>query len=646
MNGYEPIIDLIEKSMNNCQRFIEREKRSLVTFTGDSSLIYNPDPEREKFHLDVSSGNLFLPLVSFVEDELDENQIMWHIYYELSLYSDWRKNTKIYLDRKIAWKYEIDFMTKYILDKVERVGLDKDKAYSEEVIYAYVTREILDSLFIIDRYYGFLRVLQLCPIYRDPENYEKIVNYMVGQKKNQEEIYEMAKHKAFIRSFLTYDLGKNVPRISNLEENPFDLIIFNKPILLFVHDELIRQINKGQGIEKRDKFVKSFIYPTYKRLWMEEIDEILLYRSKKGEGQSPTGQGDFSSQDETIESTMDLSQDDVEIILEDMMEEENERLTNVKESLDGKLDLIPYGVSRSEQELFNYYENKMRSQREQMKNFWERLIGDAKKEVNVKHGGQIRGKLDVDSFINFYPEFIEAEKKGNYKDLEIFNRYLLERQAKLLPSRIEVSFLIDNSGSMNPLKLEEARKTLAVTLLSLEDFNNYLEKNTDKLRQKVSLVSETWFFASGYYRVKEFDSEKNLEKARADIVKSIVKLDASGGATDDGACLREIADSISPAKERELKIGDQVKIVFEITDGASSFPGASKEAVEDLLSKNVIVYSFQIGKNKEMTEKIFNYIWNDGYRDQHGIILGESIESLPNELVKIVKSSMEAIFKK
>ncbi len=40
-------------------------------------------------------------------------------------------------------------------------------------------------------------------------------------------------------------------------------------------------------------------------------------------------------------------------------------------------------------------------------------------------------------------------------------------------------------------------------------------------------------------------------------------------------------------QESELKKGKQIKIVFEITDGASSFPGSAKEAVQELLSKNV-----------------------------------------------------------
>ena len=139
---------------------------------------------------------------------------------------------------------------------------------------------------------------------------------------------------------------------------------------------------------------------------------------------------------------------------------------------------------------------------------------------------------------------------------------------------------------MNPSKIEAARKALAVTLLSIEDLNQYLKNNAEQLNQKVEVLSETWFFGSNFYNVKGFNYKNAKEKEKSDIIRSIVKLDATDGATDDAICLKEIYNSITSIQERELKRGKQVKIVFEITDGASNFPGLAKEAIEELLSKN------------------------------------------------------------
>ena len=128
---------LIEESKKHCEVFLQKEQRSLATFTRDPSLMYIPDPKLERFLLDPSKGVLYLPLQSFLDGKLDDNQIMWHIYYELSLYSDWKKQTKKYLNRKKDWQKEIDHMTSYILDRIKKEGLEEDCAYQPKIISNY-----------------------------------------------------------------------------------------------------------------------------------------------------------------------------------------------------------------------------------------------------------------------------------------------------------------------------------------------------------------------------------------------------------------------------------------------------------------------------------------------------------------------------
>ncbi len=79
------------------RRISKKEQRSLATFTGDSNLMYIPDSKLQRFILDSSKGVLYLPLETFLDRKLDNNQIMWHIYYELALYPDWKKQTKKYI---------------------------------------------------------------------------------------------------------------------------------------------------------------------------------------------------------------------------------------------------------------------------------------------------------------------------------------------------------------------------------------------------------------------------------------------------------------------------------------------------------------------------------------------------------------------
>lgn len=637
---------LIEESKKHCEEFLQKEQRSLATFTGDSSLMYIPDSKLQRFLLDSSKGALYLPLESFLDRNLDDNQIMWHIYYELALYPDWKKQTKKYLNRKKHWQKEIDHMTSYIVARIKKEGLENDCAYRPKVISNYVRKEIFDLLHLLDKQTSFLRVLQMCPIYRDEENFRKIVSYMKKTGKTIESISQMPRHRAFANSFFIIELYKIEPKIEECAENPFDRKIFNQPFFDFIHYELIRQINNNQGIIERDPFIGSFIYPTFQQLWKQEIDEMMFYKSKEQKEEQVKGSENPFEQSKTdeIPDSLESTQEEVEKILEEMMDQQDQISTSIENAMQGKADLEAYGISQSDQQLFEFYSNKMKLEREQMRQFWKKLIGDAKKEVSVKKDGQIKGKLDVDSFTNFYPDFVEAEKKGNYKNLPIFNRYLLETRADILPERIEISFVIDNSGSMNPSKIEAARKALAVTLLSIDDFNRYLKSNAEQLNQKVEVVSETWFFGSKYYNVKEFNHKNVKEKEKSDIIRSIVKLNATDGATDDASCLREISNRITSLQESELRKGKQIKIVFEVTDGASSFSGSSKEAVQELLSKNVEVYAFEIGKNSETNEKIFNFVWNEGYKQPHGVSIGEQVEKLPKELLKAVRKNMQSIF--
>jgi hypothetical protein len=637
---------LIEESKKHCEEFLQKEQRSLATFTGDSSLMYFTDSKLQKFLLDPSKGILYLPLESFLDRKLDDNQIMWHIYYELALYSDWKEQTKKYLNRKKYWQKEIDSMTSYILAMIKKEGLEKESAYQPKIISSYVRKEILDLLYLLDKYTSFLRVLQMCPIYRDEENFGGIVSYMKQIGKTTESISQMPRHRAFANSFLIIELYKKEPIIEGCVENPFDRRIFNEPFFDFIHNQLVRQLNNGQGIVERDPFIRSFIFPTFEQLWRKEIDEMVFYKSKGQEKEQVKGTNNpfEQSSEEEIPDSLESTQEEVEKIIEEMIDQQDQVSESVQNTIQSNVDLEAYGISQSDQELFQFYSNKMKLEREQMRQFWKKLIGDAKKEISVKKEGQVKGKLDVNSFINSYTDFVEAEKKANYKNLPIFNRYLLETQADILPERIEISFVIDNSGSMNASKIEMARKALAVTLLSIDDFNRYLRSNVEQLNQKVEVLSETCFFGSKYYNVKEFNDKNEKEKEKSDIIRSIVKLDATDGATDDASCLREISDRITSIQERELKKGKQIKIVFEITDGASSFPGSAREAVQELLSKNVEIYAFQIGKNSKTNEKIFNFVWNEGYKQPHGVMIGEQVEKLPEELLKAVRKNMQSIF--
>lgn len=625
---------LKKEAQESLKKFIEREKHSLSTFTREPGLRYLGSESLEKFSFKPKEGVLYLPLATFLEEDLDHNEILWHIYDQMALYPDWKKNPAAYLDRASSWRVEIDEMTHYLSKKVHELLKDGEEIEGK-FIRKYVEKEVLDFLFQIDRYTAFLKVLETCPIYRDQEEKGKILSYM-QESKNPEEVFSSLDQQGFAKSFLIWTLYQKDDRLRSKIQGKFTDRILGQSIYGFLKQEIIKEINQDQGIETRDPLVRSFIYPSFKKYWIKEIDSMDV-GLETGEDAEKFFE---ESQKEKGGNKLEASRRDIEESLEDLLRQEMSQALALESPGEKKLEA--YGLSREEVDLFNFYARKTRGQREEMRDFWKKLLGSAKKEVNVEKNHQTKGKLNVHDLVDNYPDFIEAEEKGNYRGLKIFNKSFLEAQNKLLPETIEISFLIDNSGSMNKEKIEATRETLAVTLLSIQDFNKYLQRQAQKTKGKIQVLTETWFFGQDHYRIKGFQDSKDLEKAK--IISSIVKIDAGDGTTDDAACLREIYKNIDSSQKKRIKNKKDYKIIFEITDGASSFPGATREIVKKLVEENVEIYAIQIGKISQMDSKTFNYIWNDPFKYPHGLILGEDIEKLTGELLKIVKKNLSSIF--
>ncbi len=624
---------LIKEAEENLDIFLEDHRQALTTFTREPSLRYIGSKNLEKFVLKAKGNILYLPLSSFLEADLDNNEILWHIYYELALYPDWIKNANYYLNREVTWKAEIDEITYYIYKKINQILADDNKL-EITFIREYVKREILDFLFQMDKYFSYLRVLETCPIYRDEEEKGNIIEYM-KKRNDKQEIFLSLSHHGFSKSFLFWEIYKDDDSFKNQIESKFDTKVLSKSIYTFLNKELIKQINLDQDITKRDPLIKAFIYPTFKKYWLKEVDSMETKES------SDDSEKFFEeSNEEKTKDILESTRKDVEESLKEIIDQENTKASSTEDSSEEKMEF--YGISREDIDLYNYYVNQTRAQREAMKDFWKKLIGSYKKEVNIEKNRQAKGKLNVNDLIYSYPDFIEAEQKGNYKELKIFDKNFLEAQNNLLPNKIEISFLIDNSGSMDKEKIDATRKTLAATLLSISDFNRYLQIEAQKTNQKIDLVTETWFFGQNHYKVKNFEDLKDLEKSK--IISSITKVDGNLGTTDDASCLREIYEGISSKQKSQIRNKEEYKIIFEITDGASTFPGATKDIVKKLKEIDVEIFAIQIGKISKIDTKTFNYIWNDNFKYPHGLILADNIEKLTDELLNLVKRNLESIF--
>ena len=210
----------IEDAKENLEVFLEKNKKNLVSYTLDSSILYLADENAEKFIFRPAKSTLYLPLTVFMEKGISENQILWQIYFSLALYPDWKKNIYLYKNREQSWKKEIESISMYILKEIENAGLENDEAYKRSNIYNYVKEEIMSFLYNIDSFASSIRVGESCPIYRSKYAREEIERYNKKMGKKYEKLKYLPKHRVFSNSFfIKYIYGMD-PEIDS-KNNPY-----------------------------------------------------------------------------------------------------------------------------------------------------------------------------------------------------------------------------------------------------------------------------------------------------------------------------------------------------------------------------------------------------------------------------------------
>ncbi|MGO3733260.1 MAG: vWA domain-containing protein [Vagococcus sp.] len=632
--------DWINYAKKSCEAFLVKEQPHLVTFTRDANLRYLADDTSRRIKVSPKEGIVYLPIERFLEDNIEEHQMMWHLYNELAFYQDWRKNPEAYLNQLDRWTTDTNMIIHYLLKRIKKLGIDNDPAYSKKAMASYVKKEVTYFLIQMDKLIAFLKVQQACPIYREGPYDIYVSDYLLKQLHQSVNVHRLPKHRAFL-----YQLLVSLFEVKNIEVDmyPFNQMINGVSYTTFVSNKMIQVIIEEGSIYDYERFIKRFIFPYFEECWKQEIDELSVEKSDSSGDTSSEVESLLSAEDNETPQQIESTKEEETDILNEMIEQQEKEKQQLERLLNEKNQLASYGVSERDQDLFHYYRKEMIKEREDMKQFWKRIVGEAKKEESVKQHNRLKGKLDVQSLLTHYVSFHEAEKTGNYKQLPMFSRYELEPQAKQLPEHIDIIFLIDNSGSMNTEKIDAARKALAVTLLSLSDFDDYLSKQAEALHQRISLSSETWLFGSEHYKVK--NKQTTLVKDRQkEIIESITKLNGQDGVTDDASCLESILSSITPKETAELRVGKRMCLILEITDGASSFPGVTKQVIDKLRQKQVELYAFQIGKNNDATVKTFDFIWNAERKEPRGIKIGEAVNKLPAELLRTVGHNMATIF--
>ena len=640
-----------------CAQILTRQERMLILFSGDMRLTYEVDRQGEQFVLLPKEQKVLVPLLFFQQIHADEDKLLWHLYQELALYPDWQRHPETYLSREESFRYETEELAGYFLKRVKAAGLTEDPAYQPQVVCVWISSGIIDLLEDVDRWAASLIVQEKAPVYRSEEEKKRIGEMLfwegafLPEDESGVDTASAGPHRFFGKMLLETEFfgdmhvegapsSTEADKTADAEASEDQLHkilwapVMGQPRFQFLREQLLETYRRRGGIQERDALVRTFLLPEFLRLWKCDIDHMKLERTKE---EQSAEQKDRQSRRKASRKPFQ-SRQYVRRMLQQMVDEKKEEWQQAQRAQEGT-DLAVFGVTAQDRQLFRHYEEKVQPQREEMKRFWRRLIGEASREVSVLVEGVPKGALDVPELIRQWPAFTEAQQKQNYRELSVFDTWELRKEIRVLPEVLDISFVIDNSGSMRSGKLQPAREALAIVLLSLQDFKRYLEASAARMHQPVKVRTETWLFGTDCRRVLSFDDMGR--KAEADTILSVTRLLGDNGTTDDGKCLQQILDSLTRTEEMELQSGKRTHLIFEVTDGASSFPGAAKKAAEELQKKHVEIQAIEIGlKNDEQARNVFEYIFGE-----HGTFLGNDTARLPSALMDAVKRQMVTVLK-
>ncbi len=696
----------LAEQQKKADSFIRAHGPLLSLFSKDSSLRFASSATDSTFSFDASNFTVNVPLSWFAEGKYSDSELLFANYHERAHFLDMRKNPEAYIG---CFDYMKEKSGK--LAKSYRAKHPEEPASTESIQHFYYSElhslyNMLDDIYVNDLVKG--RV----PLYGDRENEgaEAIDSLYAKLGFGEADLREQPLHRQFAGSLLRDAMVGERHGQSIVDERvsaALDKKRAGKSLRTLTYG-MIRCFSGAQiDPAERYDFIKKHVEPVYLDLLELAMDEAQDKKqsqnqdnqqdgqSGQGEGQGrgqgqeqdqsqDQGQGqsrggefnpfgdDKNSQSGPSKDPLDKGENGDEVlrqILDSFAEQDKldeaspeERKKMEAEKRRRAFDKA-HGITEEERKDSDMIRDQMSGARKEMRKFWSRLIGKSVEYRLRQEGDQRRGRLDVNSFIKRYPDVVDATMTGRLDELDIYRRPVLEREIIDKPERIEVSMLVDRSGSMGPDRILAAKQTASLLMYSLKDFNDELNKTRHITHTKLHADSQVIAFGDHVRLLKPFAKERRIDpndpvvgelphgqvvvrdgSNDANIVRSISKIKNKNEWTNMAAPLAWIHDGIDGATRDRLDEKKLKKIVFVITDGVPDDAEETRQQIRELAATGTTVVGFQIGTVDEKYQRTFDYVFsNDGVNNPQnikGIRLGTEIEKLPERLMDELSDSL------
>ncbi|MDO5713890.1 MAG: VWA domain-containing protein [Tissierellia bacterium] len=626
-------------NIKDLMRIIHKEKSNIAIFLEDGHFTLSIDENIDNFLYNPEAKRLSIPSSKIIDLELTEEEFIAKLYIQLVMVRQLHENLEGFKKRREFIQELSKTMTNFI---GKSLFPGKDEA-SEEVVLEYTDKEIYRIYYIFDILTGVFLLQDVFPYFREDEFIISVISLW-----EREGILIKAQrqyHIEFIYGLLPYILlGEGVwpipPKILDLYKRKR----LGEDLDHFVRGLFSPVFGNSPKMEKRDLYLRGFFLDLYCGLWQEDLENFKKSSNKDYiEGKTemmPKEKMLQKFEEENKDSSMEFMDP---IPLEDLIRSMEGSPDSMEISMDNRRQILEeldknaldgfHGINKETRNDFEEIKKDIQPLREEMREVWKTILGESLFEQREIESEQRRGNLDVEELIRVYPEVVESQNSGRMIP-PIYERISPYYETTIAPERIEVSLIMDNSGSMDPIKIYYSRRALLAMLWSLKDFGEYLYRYRKELKKYCKLYTEVIYFGTEFEKILPLKSILGSWEREVEWMKILTTLDGTFGYTHDYKVLEYLDSSISPVEKKKIRNEKLLKIVFMITDGASIDPDMTKEAIDHLKSKGIYLFGFQIGELTKSELDRFQYIWNEGESEKKGIVLGNELERLPKELLK------------
>jgi hypothetical protein len=282
--------------------------------------------------------------------------------------------------------------------------------------------------------------------------------------------------------------------------------------------------------------------------------------------------------------------------------------------------------TNTKEKLADVFESFMKTIQEQLKVFYLKNCSS--------------GKFDLDTFISKYADQVNnPDLLGTipWNNLNVFNQQEFISRLALQPSEIYFHLVVDGSGSMQGDRIESVRSLSVLFLEALGTFESRVNTRF-RLKQPFQVNTELRIFGSEDEILKPFQQGMDPERELTSRFAAVGGITSDRGGTNDSEPLRNINNALNQERIDKIAAKKAMEMVVLITDGGSSDSNATKDELEKLKSKGLVLRGLQIGSPDDGEVESFKNVWgeSDGAKVK-------TLEELPDVFAKLISGFIGSI---